>query len=389
MPLFTPEFALLLDACSLLLEAGRTTRFEQRLAQPFDSQRACDLAEHHGVVPQLVESIKAIASPLPSDAQKLRDLAAAAQTLNIQRSLWFTSGMHRIVRAFNQRGIPLLAYKGPALAQTLYGDVARRQFSDLDFLVAPKHVPQAKQALRELGYTPDLRLPEWQEKAYIREGYEFAFNHERGRNLLELHWQILPRFYAVSFDVDRLFAKSTEISIAGLPARTLSIQDSLLVLCVHAAKHQWSRLSMLRDVAEMAKHEEIDWPKLHATATSMGIARIVATSFLLANRLLEAPLPPFPVPNFSGEKSLSQTIRFLVSGTDSEIDSPKYFRSWLGLRERWRDRIAFLWRLAITPGIGEWQAVRLPESLAHFYFLARVWRLLGKAWNQIGLPRKK
>jgi hypothetical protein len=51
----------------------------------------------------------------------------------------------------------------------------------------------------------------------------------------------------------------------------------------------------------------------------------------------------------------------------------------LRLREHWRDRIRFLWRLAVTPSVGEWQAVQLPDAMFPLYFGVRFFRLMGKA----------
>ena len=54
---------------------------------------------------------------------------------NAQRSLRLTQRTAKILACLARRGIEAIPYKGPALAQTVYGDVAMRQFSDLDILI--------------------------------------------------------------------------------------------------------------------------------------------------------------------------------------------------------------------------------------------------------------
>jgi len=49
-----------------------------------------------------------------------------------------------------KKQLPAIPYKGPVLAESAYGDVALRNFGDLDFLISPVDFGQAKQALREL-----------------------------------------------------------------------------------------------------------------------------------------------------------------------------------------------------------------------------------------------
>jgi len=48
------------------------------------------------------------------------------------------------------------------------------------------------------------------------------------------------------------------------------------------------------------------------------------------------------------------------------------------LRERWRDRIRLFWRLAFTPGPGEWTAVSLPAMLSPGYLIVRGCRFCAK-----------
>ena len=129
--------------------------------------------------------------------------------------------IHRHLAA---RGLEVLPYKGPSLAETLYGNVALRQFSDLDLLIRRHDVLKVKAALAELGYEPGLQLTQSAEHAYLKSGYECTFDSVQGRNLVEIKWQILPRFYSIGFAVDDFFFQGscrhgggTEVSQAQSP----------------------------------------------------------------------------------------------------------------------------------------------------------------------------
>ncbi len=52
-------------------------------------------------------------------------------------------------------------------------------------------------------------------------------------------------------------------------------------------------------------------------------------------------------------------------------------RFHLEARERWRDRVEYAWRLAVTTTPGDWEMVRLPDALFPLYYLLRPLRLLG------------
>src|SRR5208282_477844 len=109
------------------------------------------LAEHHGVLPLAARTLIEHARGLPAEIERrLR----SAYDANLRRSLWFTAELTRLMQHFEHQGIRLIPYKGPVLAESLYGDAALRSFSDLDFLISPEDFERAKQAIAEIGYRP-------------------------------------------------------------------------------------------------------------------------------------------------------------------------------------------------------------------------------------------
>src|ERR1039457_2804122 len=105
----------------------------------------------------------------------------------------------------------------------------------MDLFVRKQDVARIKSAVRDLGYTPRVLIPEDAEQDYIASGYECTFDSPAGRNLLELQWALQPRFYAVDFDMNGLFKRAVKVSVAGRRVQTPSPEDLLLVLSVHAA----------------------------------------------------------------------------------------------------------------------------------------------------------
>jgi len=235
--------------------------------------------------------------------------------------------------------------------------------------------------LRQLGYEPELQLSPRQEQEYLRSGYELVFGLNEERNLFELQWQILPRFYALEVDIEAMFKRSNEIQIEGFRVRSLCREDLMLVLCVHAAKHGWAHLGMLRDIATLADLG-LDWEWVRDEARRLGIFRILLVSLLLARNLLSCPLPA-TLADFreiqDGEK-LAEAIQLRLSiGEEPDIRSLRYFREFAVARERWQDRARFAARLALTPSLSEWESVRIPDSLFPLYRAVRMGRLLKRA----------
>lgn len=292
----------------------------------------------------------------------------------------FSAELVGIVKHFNATGIPVIAQKGPALAQALYGDSVMREFGDLDLLVRPRDVFRACDALRDLGYDKQLELSPRQEKEFLRSGYEYVFGRGAEHNLVELQWNLLPRFYAVDVSVDDSFSRSVEHDFEGCQARVLNTEDQMLFLCLHASKHQWAQLGMIRDIAALSRLE-IDWDWVWDDAGQSGITRILVISLLLAQELLGADLPVTlgTLPEVAESRKIAAAVGANVAaGRELRPESPAYFRFMLRLRERWQDRIRFLWRLAVTPSVGEWKAVQLRDELFPIYFGVRLFRLLAR-----------
>jgi len=349
---------------------------ERILTVPCDWTRFIALAEHHRVVPLVYRRLTSYADQLPGgDVTVLRSIYEE----NALRALQFTGELVRILKHLEAEGIRAIAYKGPALAQVLYGGVTARQFSDLDILVRPEDVRNAKAALAELGYKSTIELSARLEQAYISSGCGYAFDGWLGPHFLDLQWRIVPRFYAVNLDVASFFERAERVTLGGHSFSTLGVDDLLVVLCVHAAKHLWVQLSWLCDIAELASSARIDWDSIWQRSRQLGLQRTVAINVLLAHDLLGLPLP-LPVESWSKQDRLSEILkgemlRIIRRSSHHDTESTAYFRLMMRLRERWLDKSRFLWRLIWTPSVSEWSAIRLPEPLFPLYRGIRLFRL--------------
>jgi hypothetical protein len=211
----------------------------------------------------------------------------------------------------------------------------------------------------------------------LKSGYECAFDGAAGRNLLEVQWAILPRFYAVEFDVDEIFARAVSLPVAGRAMKTPGDEDLFLILAVHAAKHVWGRLIWLCDLARIMARPGLDWSWIASQARELGIVRIVRVTMLLASQMLGAEIPAEMLGDRSVESFVAE-IRGAIPGGEFDVESVEYFRLMMRLRERLRDRVLFAGRLTFTPGPGEWAVVKLPGVLFPLYRVVRGWRVVGR-----------
>jgi hypothetical protein len=373
------EFELLCALAGAELAPERVERIANWDLSTLNWSEILRLAEHHGVLPLAARNLIEYSRGLPPEIE--RSLRSAYKA-NLRRNLWFTAELARIMQHFERRQLRAVPYKGPALAQSLYRDPGLRSFSDLDFLISSADFERAKQALAEIGYRPAADLIPAVERFWLRKGYERSFDGAAGKNLVELQWALLPHFYGVDLGVEDLLARAGRTVAGGCEMPCLSPEDSALVLCLHAAKHLWTRLIWLSDIAETLRTQTLDYSLVFSQARALGIARILGVSFWLVKNVLRAELPKPAeemiasdprVPALGGEFA-----ERLARGAAYDFESTEYFRLILKLRERRGDRLRYLWRLVWTPGVGDVAAVRLPEALFPLYRIVRIGRLLRK-----------
>jgi hypothetical protein len=373
------EWHLLLIACSSVPANERSNRIRALAQAPIRWDALFQLAEQHGVTCLLYQALGEVRDAVPPD--EARDLSQRYDA-NLHRVLLTAREMFRVLECLDLLAIETVPYKGLALAEMLYGDVAARQFGDIDLLIHSGDLTRIKEAVAALGYKAHLELSGKEEQAYLVSGYECAFDSAAGKNLLEVQWALQPRFYAVDFDLEGVFQRAVSVTVAGRETKTPSPEDLVLVLSVHAAKHLWTRLIWLCDIARLMQMPSLNWKWVEDQARVLGIVRIVRVTFLLAHFLLQAPIPDAiedAITNDRESQSWAQSIvKQMVSGAAVDIESWKYFRAMMRLRERRRDQIRFLWRLALTPGPSEWNSVRLPASLFPLYRLVRLSRLAAR-----------
>jgi len=376
---FDSEWKLLLAACLALPASERIARVLALLPGPIRWNALFQLADQHGVTCLLFQSLSGFRDAVPPEEMRALDQRYQA---NLHRVLLTARELIRVLESLDSLSIEAMPYKGLALAEILYGDVATRQSGDIDLLIHSQDVARIKEAVCNLGYTTQLSLSAKQEQAYLVSGYECSFDSAAGKNLLEVQWALQPRFYAVDFDIEGLFQRAISVTVAGRNMKTPSPEDLVLVLSVHAAKHMWTRLIWLCDIARLMQMPALDWNWIERQARSWGIVRILRVTLLLTNQLLNAALPQkieHSTVNDRKAQAWSQSIGGdLARSASVDVESWKYFRRMMRLRERRIDQCRFLWRLALTPGPNEWKSVRLPPRLFPLYRLVRLSRLAAR-----------
>jgi hypothetical protein len=379
------EYDLMLACSSVSWSPELEARVQKLLSLPVNWPVLWEQSDQHGLLPLIQQRLQSFRSLIPNSTWTE---IHSRITAHVRRALRLTQLLHTVNDALAQAGICTLAYKGPVLAERLYGDVAMRQFFDLDLFLRAAEVARATDVLKEIGLVAhtEFRPAEWRE--LLRSGYELTFDGFGNRNLVEVKWRVLPRFYAIDLATEQFFERAQTRPVSGKALLTLSDEDLFLVLCSHAGKHAWNKLSWISDIAGLVSCANLDWQWLGERAATLGIQRIVGINLYLAKELLNAEIPATIKGMFAEDPQIrvlgEQVARNILSNQGLDPESVAYFRFILTTRERLRDRIRFICRLVFTPSQSEWSMIRVPAPLFPLYYMIRLFRLIGRALgNQV------
>jgi hypothetical protein len=287
----TPEFQALLACARTRLSPTQASSIGSALRSRFDHARFLSLATAHTVAPLVYRSLKATCwNDLPA---AFRAELESYVTANTGRNRFLTAELIHLLHAFEAAGIAAVPFKGPTLAASAYGDIGLREFSDLDILVRPPNLAPAARILLERGYQPRERSAHTRRAAFLRNECEQGFWGFGDSTLVEIHWRLAQRYFDFPFPLESLWDSLVETELEGCRILTFRPEDQLLFLCVHGARHLWSHLKWICDVAEQIRaFPGLDWQLAFRQAALARNEHTLLLGLALAQRLLGADLPP-------------------------------------------------------------------------------------------------
>ena len=390
-----PEAEVLFQCARTHVDAETAHRIKALIREDLDWRYLLRAAYRHRVGSLIYWQLKATcAEAVPKDI--LNRLQDRFRQTN-KRNLLLASELRRILKLFEAEGIPVMPFKGPVLAVAVYGNLALRQFDDLDMLIRRQDALRAKDSLISQGYRPQYRLNRAQEASYMQTECEFSFLHESGVFQVEIHWDFLPQYFSMQFDTEGIWERVERASLGGLGVPTLAPEDLLLFLCAHGSKHHWERLSWICDIAELIHaRPDLRWEAVIEQARISGGERMLLVGLSLANDLLGAMPPAYVLERMQADsavKSLSARVRGRLQ-RDIQREPNTWERKLLftnirifhlRVRERPLDRIRYFFRMALTPTVQETIAfpLPLPRFLYPLYYLLRPVRFIEKHWRRM------
>lgn len=344
-----PEVAYVLGLCrrdssSLAQESL------QPAAEGFDWEGVLKYASRHRLGPTIYWKLRGFGFPgVPEPV--IAELEGTFRS-TVGTNLAFARLIVRLLDRLEGAGVQVIALKGPVAAYVHHGNLAARQFGDLDLLVPLGHAQAALAELRALGFAPEVPLGERHFCVLLRTRREVNLRHPNGW-VVDLHWDSLGSHLSWCAE-EALWQRSVEVDFEGRRVRTLGRVDLAAYYGLKAAEDGWRAAYQLLDASrafEVLGEEE--WDHLVLSVDLGGKWRAVATSVLFAHELLGVAVPC----RVLDEAERRRDVRKLAARAAPRLLRPESRGLSLPLRvmeqmqclERWRDKVSLVRTVAITP----------------------------------------
>ena len=278
----------------------------------------------------------------------------------------FLIELERILEKLAENSIRVILLKGAYLLLKVYEDLGLRPMGDIDILVCREDLAAAHYILLGLGYQSrainPIPVKRWAHYEYL--------NTDNGV-LVEVHWSLLEEHQPVKIDTEILWRTSCRESLNGIPFYTLSPENNLLYLCIHAAKHIGSlSLRFLYDIHKLveAQRDSLEWGIVESLARKWRISRPVALFIQLTSELfgVEPPLDCFNLLEQNGITShYYSLVKTMLLSNPPYIDAVDPGLMEIFFTKGITRKLSLLWR-ALIPYKDEMSNLyRTPPSFVH------------------------
>ena len=293
-------------------------------------------------------------------------------------TLTVSAELFQVLERLASLDVGVLVTKGPALSVRCYGQPWMRQYGDLDLVVRDKDIESIIGGMLELGYESRLSLSAIHA---AKSPGEYVVTSKDKKVHVEFHTEKTFRYHPKPLRIEGLFERRSTLAIDGHNVPVLSLEDELVLICIHGAKHFWERLMWISDVAALISSQAPNWERTMAIANEVGAERMLFLGLLLASDVLGAELPP----NVEAKVRAHHTVGKLGMQIQSQLASRE--PQALGILQRSAFRVkstgglfqglAYLLRLTLSPTEEDWTEGK--ESRAAFLeAIGRPFRLARK-----------
>ena len=270
-------------ACSTELnpDSNQQEKMRQLMSHDVDVDHLISLAYREGMAGLLYKNLMK-SGVLENLGHEQRERLQTLYYQTILSNLKLIQDLKEILHLLDKKKIRIVLIQGIALLQPIYDDIGLRPLTDIDLWVLQKDYASLISILGSQGYERDHLYPN---------------TFRKGSTIFDLHTQIpwADRIKAskmlLAKSQEHIYSKTRVADFEGQEVLCLSQYDQVLLLGLHALKHNVSRLVWIADIKSLlACWKSSDWEALLNRAGELGQEKTLVYIFFLL-RLFDFRLP--------------------------------------------------------------------------------------------------
>jgi hypothetical protein len=292
-------------------------------------------------------------------------------------------------KAFDEKGIALVPYKGALLSQLLHGDYISRETVDTDFLIRPQDFSAVRNLFLQLGYKSNYYYSADYESYLLKRDAEYQFYKEMPNGTtskIEIHWNVIHKMEDITIKNEDLLNRLEVLQLPGASVRTLNLEDTLLIMLIHHGVNDiWRSLKHVSEIALFLDKysDKIDWISFRKKLVDMRILNVSMVGFTMAEQLFGVNAPADLIfPGKLTEDVMDDILDFPPKNTHKLVLG-NFYRQ-LALRDSFLHRLRLTGSYiltAITPNMRDVQRLPLPYSFRSLYWILKPFMLFRKRNN--------
>lgn len=374
------ELELVLGCAGSVIGLDKKDRIKELLKNDIDWNLVVEMAKYHGLLFFLYRNLKRICPEFVPE--QVLSMLKILYFNNSTRNLALSADLVGILSLFEAHGICAVPHKGPVLAASVYGDIGLRSFSDLDILVKKQDAIKARNLLFQYGFYTDQKINEAQLLQYLKFENFFKLTSKNKRIHIDLHWELTGKYCLKPIFFENISDQLIKIDLSGKKINSLCYEDMLLHLCIHGARHSWSKIEHICSIAEIIKSGKIkNWGTLEKRAAQFKCKTIVCLGIYLSAILFKTTLPhelEEKIINRSGLTKLADQIIYkLLSRNQAGLKQGnwRFVTMHFRVRDSFSDMSAYALKVLFEPTAEDWKTIQMPSAFLFLYYIIRPARL--------------
>ena len=304
---------------------------------------------------------------------------------NMVHGMELTSQLVRVLKAFHEKGVQAVPFKGPVLAQQIYGDFTLRQYVDLDILILRQEAEQALAVLFSQGFEleDEKCLNAGTRKAYLKSAFWIGLVKPGTNVKIDLHLDLGGIFTRRPMGLEQMGTARQKVVVAGRHLTVFPAETQLCYLCLHGAKHRWRTLDLLCCVSGLVRSQsDLDWDNVWHFSQRFGCRRVVLLGLYLAGKVLGLEVPKQAEQRIKSDKqivTLGNAVckKLFFEERDDLAGAEKFDPLAFKTRDGLMQMLLYRMRVVFYPTIEDFRVFRLPGRLSFLRYGLRPLRLAG------------